>query len=762
MGFRKKTEVVKKHTVEPKKEVYVIPQIPEDTVGLRNLRQQFEKTVAVSPMEGIYTKDVLIAPENGLEHDIDLAYDPFRVQKKLTEEDEVRRFGLTNHEFPSIDSQLDTSKYVRNNSTVVKEEKGTVGINFGVVEETIEPKVEVVHDDAVVNPHIHFGQTFISNETDIEFERISISNEIETEQEQYVAKPSSRVMEPVTIKQPAVDETIPKTIVLGKRTEPFEDETPQINIPNFFNHIKEEEIHFDTPVVKPYEEEIYIDTPKHEEIKSSTPQNNSYIYEDKYANYKFPPYTLLNPINEQSIKEPDWIYEKIEIINSTLKEFSIDGEVISHTYGPSVTRYEVKLSSGVNVKKVSGISDNIKMNLSAKTIRIEAPIPGKSNVGIEVPNNEIRTVSFSEIVFADEFKTSTKPLNIALGLNIDGKPVYTSIAKMPHGLIAGGTGSGKSVCVNGLLISLLLKYSPKDLKMILVDPKQVELISYQDLPHLATPVITDPKMASEALKWACIEMDRRYSEFKALRVRDIASFNEKIINDPSIKKIPYLLIVIDELADLMLTCGNDVESSIQRITQLGRAAGVHIIVATQRPTTDVVKGTIKANIPTRIAFRVSQFVDSTTILDQGGAESLLGRGDMLFKTEDLPVRIQGAYISDDEINRICEYIINNYPADYLFTHEELNNRIKQQYDAGGNSKDSADMELIYNVAIFVVQRGSCSVNSIIDEFAVGWKRAKDIVDILQEMGIVSESKGTTSREILVTEADVKQMFQKGE
>ena len=453
--------------------------------------------------------------------------------------------------------------------------------------------------------------------------------------------------------------------------------------------------------------------------------------------------------------------KKIDIINNTLLEFGVEGKVVNHTYGPSVTRYEVKLSSGVNVKKVSQIEDNIKMNLSAKTIRIEAPIPGKSNVGIEVPNNQVRIVSFSELVQGDEFVNSRKPLNIALGLNIDGNPVYTSIAKMPHGLVAGGTGSGKSVCVNGLLISLLLKYSPEDLKMILVDPKQVELTFYEDLPHLATPVIKDPKLASETLKWACDEMDRRYRAFASVRVRDIEGFNEKTANDPSIKKSPYLVIVIDELYDLMMTAGQDVEASIQRITQMGRAAGIHLIVATQRPTTDVIKGTIKANIPCRIAFKVSQFVDSTTILDQGGAESLLGRGDMLFKVDDLPVRIQGAYISDSEIGRVCDYIRENYPADYIFTHEELQNKVKQQYGAVG-SKESEDIELIYSVAMYVIERGTCSINSIQPAFNLGFRRAQRIVEILEEMGIVSGNKGTTGREILVTKEEVNQKFKKGE
>ena len=758
MLFTKKKEVVKKHNVEKMPEVYVIPQIPDDTIGLRDLRQPFEKTRAVSPMEGPYTKDVLHVPDVGIRQDIDLVYEPFRVEKKMTVEEEIRRFGRAHHEFPSVDNEINPSNYVKEEESSKPEPSG-IGIGFGVVydaETIINPTVK---PEVVSNPYIHFGGTESAKPQDIDFNPINISNDIKVEQEEYIAKPISRVPDYMQVKTPVVDESIPKTIVLGKAPSSFIEETPTINMPPFVKssiETEQSEIIIDAPEVKPTPTPTVYDT-----YREASQKPSNVIYADKYADYKFPPYSLLNPINETVNEEPEWVFEKADIINSTLREFGIEGEVVNHTYGPSVTRYEVKLNSGVNVKKISTINDNIKMNLSAKTIRIEAPIPGKSNVGIEVPNNQIRMVSFSEVVMVDSFKNSTKPLNIALGLNIDGEPVHTSIAKMPHGLIAGGTGSGKSVCVNGLLVSLLLKYSPKDLKMILVDPKQVELILYQDLPHLATPVITDPKMASEALKWACEEMDRRYRAFSSARARDIEGFNERIQNDPSIKKLPYLVIVIDELADLMMTCGNDVEASIQRITQMGRAAGVHLIVATQRPTTDVVKGTIKANIPTRIAFRVSQYVDSATILDQGGAENLLGRGDMLFKTEDLPMRIQGAFISDGEIARVCDYIRDHYPADYLFTHEDLQNNVKQQYGAG-SAKEGEDMELIYNVALFVVERGMCSINSIQTSFQLGFRRAQRIVEILEEMSIVSGSKGTTGREILVTIEELEQKFKMGE
>ena len=778
----KKNEVLRRHVEEVKQEPYVIPQIPDDSVGLRNLNEEFKPTAAVSPMEGPYTKDVLTIPDVEIKQDILVAYDPFRVEKKLTEEDELTKYGRKYHEFDSVDAELDPNNYVKKPDANEKK-SGGVGLNFGVVQEANEvvskPEVKPTTSS---NPYIRYNTEPVKPQevVDVSFNPVNISNEIKEEQQDYIAKPISRVEFP-QVNQVKVDESIPKTIVMGKSFEAFSEDTPKINVSGFasgFNtpitdvtpSIKippfmsqgssisnsETEIEFDTPRVEVKHES---ETTVYDKYKAQ-PEEKTVIYSDKYANYKFPSYALLNPVSETVKDEPEWIYEKIDIINQTLSEFGIDGEVVAHTYGPTVTRYEVKLNSGVNVKKINSISDNIKMNLSAKTIRIEAPIPGKSNVGIEVPNNVVRLVSYAEIINNDQFKYSTKPLNVALGLNIDGEPVYTSIAKMPHGLVAGGTGSGKSVCVNGLLISLLFKYSPEDLKLILVDPKKVELTFYEDLPHLATPVIKEPKLASEVLKWACDEMDRRYRAFSAAKARDLEGFNAKIANDPSMKKTPYLVIVIDELYDLMLTCGNDVEASIQRITQMGRAAGIHLIVATQRPTTDVIKGTIKANIPCRIAFKVSQYVDSATILDQGGAEMLLGRGDMLFKTDDLPIRIQGAYISEDEISRVCDFIRDNYPTDYIFTHEDLQNTVKQQY--GANSKETEDMKLVYDVALYVLERGTCSINSIQTSFCLGFRRAQRIVEILEEMGVVSGSKGTTGREILMTLEDVNQIFKMGE
>ncbi len=741
---------------------FIIPQIEEEPVGLRVLKPQFVKTEALSPMEGPYTKDVMITPETTQHRDIDVAYDPFRVERKFTKEEEINRYGRAYHEFQSIDTVLNSTNYEKKKETEVKPETPQMGINFGVVQD------EIISEEAKIDiPAINFNA---SEEPQTEI----MVNEIDPEEENeddFVAKPMGFVPDflsfnnaPIENTPSPIEDDYPRTIV-SRRNENrpnYETEGSTYrstqSVPSFIEKTEPAETY--TPemtYVAPEVEEPKLN--QYETLKKAQTERKV-IYQDKYARYVLPPLSLLDPAAKASGEIPSWVEDKVEIINSTLQDFGVDGEVVHYTHGPTVTRYEVKLHSGVNVKKILGIEDNLKMNLCAKTIRIEAPIPGKSNCGIEVPNDKVRVVNFSEIVDREEFIKSNKPLKIALGLDIDGNPVYTDIAKMPHGLVAGGTGSGKSVCINGLIVSLLLKNKPSELKLILVDPKQVELASYQGLPHLVTPVITDPKLASEALKWACEEMDRRYKAFSTVRARDLATYNERIKADKSIKKLEYLVIIIDELADLMMTCGNDVEDSIQRITQLGRAAGIHIIVATQRPTTDVVKGTIKANIPTRIAFRVSQFVDSNTILDGGGAEQLLGRGDMLLKEVDLPVRVQGAYINDDEIMRICDFICERFKEDYIFTHEDLQAKMKASY--GANSTSGEDMNLVYEIATNVIERGTCSINNIQNSFSLGFNRAQNIVNILEEMGIVSPKKGTTGREILVTQAEVDEKFKMGE
>ncbi len=427
--------------------------------------------------------------------------------------------------------------------------------------------------------------------------------------------------------------------------------------------------------------------------------------------------------------------------------------------GPTLTRYEILLSSGVNVKKIANLFDTFQMNLGAKTLRIQAPIPGKKTIGIEVPNDKSETVFYGDIL-TDEFYDSNYPLRVALGKDIDGKPILIDIASMPHGLIAGSTGSGKSVCINTILVSLLLKNRPDDLKLILVDPKKVELISYNDLPHLVTPVIDDPTMASESLKWAVEEMDRRYEAFSNVRARNIKDYNEKAKEDISLLKMAYIVIVIDELADLMLTCSQEVEDAIKRLTAKSRAAGIHLLVATQRPTVDVVKGTIKANIPSRIAFRVFSGTDSMTILDEIGAEQLLGKGDMLVKQNEIPNRLQGAYVADREIDAVTDFIRTQAAPDYIFTHEDLKKKTETSNFTGGTSNNTESAETLYQIAKFCIEEDNCSINSIQQQFNVGFNRAQRIVTFLEEQGIVSEKNGTKGREILIDLYQLNQIFEK--
>ncbi|PKK93256.1 MAG: hypothetical protein CVV61_05550, partial [Tenericutes bacterium HGW-Tenericutes-6] len=465
-----------------------------------------------------------------------------------------------------------------------------------------------------------------------------------------------------------------------------------------------------------------------------TPEKPSYIY---------PSVKIFSKKDRDLNEKPQWLLDQIDVINATLAQFGIEGEVSGSTKGPTVTRYEIQLEPGVNVKRILNIQDNLMMNLSSKSLRIEAPIPGKPYVGLEVPNVKPEIVAFGNVVDTKEFMEDyDHPLKIALGVDIDGENIYVDIQSMPHGLIAGATNSGKSVCVNTVLVSLLLKNSPEDLKLILIDPKMVELTPYNNLPHLITPVITDAKMAAAALGWATTEMDKRYQMFANSRARDIRSFNDNVKRGlVDEEKMPYIVIVIDELADLMMVAAHDVEDAIQRITQKARAAGIHLLVATQRPTTDVVKGTIKSNIPARIAFKVASFVDSTTILDGAGAESLLGKGDMLLKRSDRTHRLQGAYIPDDEIYQVTDFIRNQYEPQYIFEHDALKQQAKM--------REAVSDDLFNDVAYFVVQTGNASINSIQKEFEIGFNRAQKLVEMLEQYDIVSPSQGTKAREVLV-------------
>lgn len=448
------------------------------------------------------------------------------------------------------------------------------------------------------------------------------------------------------------------------------------------------------------------------------------------------------PISNQ--RKSNWIQEQTKILQQTFDQFRINAKVIDAKQGPTVTRFEIQPAPGVKVSKIKSLTDDIKLNLAAKDIRMEAPIPGKHAIGIEIPNEHQEPVFLHRLIQSTEYQSSTSPLTVALGADIEGKPVVTDLMRMPHGLIAGATGSGKSVCINTMLISLLYKASHEDVKFLMIDPKMVELAPYNGIPHLVSPVITDVKAATYALKWAVQEMESRYEAFVDEEVRDIARFNEKMIKQGiKEKKMPYIVIVIDELADLMMSAPQDVEDAICRIAQKARACGIHLLIATQRPSVDVITGLIKANVPTRIAFSVSSQVDSRTILDTNGAEKLLGRGDMLFVENGSRhmSRIQGAFVSDQEIERITNHVRKIAEPDYLLEPEQW---VKQV-------EIDEEIDDLYEEAVeFVMEHNSASVSLLQRRFRIGYNRAARLIDAMEREGIISGQNGSKPREVLIT------------
>lgn len=474
----------------------------------------------------------------------------------------------------------------------------------------------------------------------------------------------------------------------------------------------------------------------------------SFLHPADAGDYMFPKSSLLNPPISVE-KDTEWILYQEELLNQTLQNFNVGASVVNVTQGPSVTRFEVQPEPGVKVNKITNLSDDIKLSLAARDIRMEAPIPGKHTIGIEVPNQKSRPVMINEIISGRVFHESSSPLTAVLGLDIAGNPIVTDLKKMPHGLIAGATGSGKSVCINTILVSLLFKASPEDLKLLLIDPKMVELAPYNRIPHLVSPVITDVKAATAALKWAVDEMERRYELFAHTGVRDINRFNELAIKHKRYSdKLPFIVIIIDELADLMMMSPADVEEAICRIAQKARACGIHLIVATQRPSVDVITGLIKANIPTRIAFSVSSQVDSRTIIDISGAEKLLGRGDMLFleNGSSKPVRLQGTFVSDEEIDLVVAHVREQREPEYLFEQEELLKKAQVTED---------EDELFFDACEFIINQGGASTSSLQRRFKIGYNRAARLMDMLEQNGYITSANGSKPREVLITEADLE-------
>ncbi len=480
--------------------------------------------------------------------------------------------------------------------------------------------------------------------------------------------------------------------------------------------------------------------------------------------YVFPTMDLLKQPDYQAGIDPVEDAQRSQRLENTLNSFRIQAKVRHITHGPAISRFELELAEGIRVNKVTDLNRNIAMDMEVKSVRIEAPIPGKSLVGVEVPNRNRVTVTLREVLESDVMRGNKKPLAVALGKDIAGVPILCDLAKMPHLLIAGATGSGKSVCINTIINSILYRCSPKEVRLILVDPKVVELQCYNGIPHLLIPVVSDPHKASGALAWAVGEMMERYKKFQERGVRAIDGYNDTL--DPEEERMPRIVIIIDELADLMMTCKKDVEERICRLAQLARAAGIHLVVATQRPSVDVITGLIKANIPSRIAFRVSSNVDSRTILDRIGAEQLLGNGDMLFLPmgEIAPIRVQGCFLTDAEVNRITDFIRENSPADYDPTVLEELDKVETDGDPlptmmepTTNPEEGDDGDLLLRCVEMAVQDGQLSTSLIQRRFKLGYARAGRIVDEMEKRGIISQKDGAKPRMCLITREEFEEM-----
>ena len=507
-----------------------------------------------------------------------------------------------------------------------------------------------------------------------------------------------------------------------------------------YNNIKDKDLVVDIREFKEDEiinEEEVVKQKKANQADVHTPEDsiNDLVTEESYDNYQLPPVTLLNnPVKGD-------VVEKSKILQSTFNNFGIEVKIVKAIVGPSITQFQILPTPGTKVSKIVNLSNDIALNLAAKDVRIEAPIPGKSLIGIEIPNTVNELVTMKEVFINDE---DNSPLSVALGKDVSGESIFTRIDKTPHLLIAGSTGSGKSVCVNTIITSILLKNKPDKVKLIMIDPKMVELSIYDGIPHLLTSVVTDPIKAADVLHKVVLEMENRYREFARARVRNMEGFNKIAAKDPDYKELPYIVVIIDELADLMMVSSKEVEESIARIAQKARAAGIHMIIATQRPSVDVITGVIKTNIPSRIAFAVSSSIDSRTILDKSGAETLLGKGDMLYLSADSskPVRIQGAFLSDEEVEKVVDYVKSQSEAQYdpNMTPSEVSSQ------NGGPSGEDVD-PLYKEVLLFITKTQKASASLLQRRFKIGYNRAARIIDTLEEDGYIGPVDGSKPRKV---------------
>lgn len=513
--------------------------------------------------------------------------------------------------------------------------------------------------------------------------------------------------------------------------------------------VKVENIDADVPIVR---------TPP--KINSNEPVEvkDEVVINSVNENYQLPPINLLNTVKNVSNKENETkAKQNIGELEKVLSDFDITGKIVQVNIGPTVTQYELEIKAGTKVSKLLSIQREIALALAAKDVRIEAPIPGKNTIGIELPNQVNSSVSFKEVLSKMPEVNEKNLLAVGLGKDIMGKVKWMEINTTPHLLVAGATGSGKSVCMNCIITSILMRTKPEQVKLVMVDPKKVELSMYNGVPHLLCPVVTDPKKASIALKNIVVEMERRYDIFEQTKNKNIKGYNEFCENNPEYPKMPYIVVIIDELADLMLVAAKEVEDSIMRITQMARAAGIHLIVATQRPSTDVITGVVKANIPSRISFAVSSSIDSRTILDSTGAEKLLGKGDMLFLPmgENSPVRIQGAFVSEQEIQKVVDFVCEQQKAQYDNSLTEMKNDSSSR-DDGYESDEEYEDPLYNEIVDYVIQAGKVSASLIQRKYRLGYNRAARIIDLLEERGIIGPPNGSKPREVLIKKDSIEE------
>lgn len=571
-----------------------------------------------------------------------------------------------------------------------------------------------------------------------------------------------RKKEPKASRKKAKEQDVSGDILLD---EPFVPENA------FLIHRAEELVQDLEEIVPPPEEEKETSKKNPRSSKAEIEQGIHEVSEEialKEAEvkkaYEFPPMELLKKGKQTGGDSDAHLRETAGKLQETLHNFGVNVSITNVSCGPTVTRYELQPEQGVKVSKIVGLTDDIKLNLAATDIRIEAPIPGKAAVGIEVPNENNSTVMLRDLLQSEAFSSCKSKLAFAAGKDIAGKPVITDIAKMPHLLIAGATGSGKSVCINTIIISLLYKASPDDVKLIMIDPKVVELSVYNGIPHLFIPVVTDPKKAAGALNWAVAEMTDRYNKFAQYNVRDLKGYNAKVESISNIedenkpKKLPQIVIIVDELADLMMVAPGEVEDSICRLAQLARAAGIHLIIATQRPSVNVITGLIKANMPSRIAFSVSSGVDSRTILDMNGAEKLLGKGDMLFYPQGYqkPARVQGAFVSDQEVGAVVDFLSKQNPtAEYDKEIQEKIEAVKETTAAGADTANDRDVYFA-DAGKFIIEKDKASIGMLQRVFKIGFNRAARIMDQLYEAGVVGDEEGTKPRKVLMSMEEFEQ------